>query len=90
MPQPGDYITIRRPDDLGTEDFIVRRSWWYLEHPETGLYETEATRRTGKTVELGVECEFARGPYSSEEHRRQCDAYDQGGRQVQNFEASAY
>ena len=28
-PQPGDYISVRREDtkDLGTEDFIVRRTW---------------------------------------------------------------
>jgi hypothetical protein len=88
VPQRGDYISIRRHDQQGTEDFVVRRSWWYLEHPETGAYET--TRRAGSMAELGVECEFARGPYSSEEHRRECDAYDRGGREVQRFEATAY
>jgi hypothetical protein len=88
VPQPGDYISITRPGQQGSEDFIVRRSWWTLEHPETGAVET--TRRAGRVVGLGVECEFARGPYSSEEHRRECDAYDRGGREVQSFEATAY
>jgi hypothetical protein len=28
VPQPGDYVSIRRPDAQGTVDFIVRRTWW--------------------------------------------------------------
>ena len=31
VPQLGDYISIARSGQQGTEDFIVRRTWWYLE-----------------------------------------------------------
>jgi hypothetical protein len=88
VPQPGSYISITRPDQQGTEDFIVRRNLWYLEHPTTESVET--TPRTGAVKALGVQCEVARGPYSSDEHRRTCDAYEQGGREVQDFDASAF
>jgi hypothetical protein len=90
VPQPGSYISITRPDQQGTEDFIVRRNLWYLEHPTTGASETETTRQAGAMRELGVQCEFARGPYSSDEHRRTCDTYERGGREVQDFDASAW
>jgi hypothetical protein len=33
VPQPGDYVTVSRSDGAGVESFIVRRSWWLLEHP---------------------------------------------------------
>jgi len=88
VPEPGSYISITRPDQRGTEDFIVRRSWWHLEHPTTGGYET--TRRTGAMKKLSVECEFARGMYSSDDHRRACEAYERRGREVKSFDATAY
>jgi hypothetical protein len=87
-PQPGSYISLSRPDQLGTEDFIVRRSLWHLEHPTTGAYGEEG--ETGAMRGLYVQCVFARGPYSSEEHRRTCDDYEQGGREVQDFDAYAF
>jgi hypothetical protein len=91
VPQPGSYISITRPDQqVGTEDFIVRRNLWSLEHPTTGAYETESTRQAGAMRELWVQCEFARGPYSSDEHRRTCDGFERGGREVQSFETSAF
>jgi hypothetical protein len=87
VPQPGNYISITRPDQqVGTEDFIVRRSLWHLEHPTTGAY---GKGETGAMRELYVQCEFARGPYSSDEHRRMCDDFERGGREVQSFETSA-
>jgi hypothetical protein len=87
VPQPGSYISITRPDQQGTEDFIVRRNLWHLEQPTTGAY---GEGETGTMTELGVECEFARGPYSSDEHRRTCDDFERGGREVQDFETSAF
>jgi hypothetical protein len=88
VPQPGSYISITRPDQqVGTEDFIVRRSLWHLEHPTTGAY---GEGETGAMSELGVQCEFARGPHSSDEHRQACDAFERGGREVQDFDASAF
>ena len=88
VPQPGNYISIIRPDQVGSEDFIVRRILWHLEHPTTGAYGEEG--ETGTMRGLYVQCEFARGPYSSDEHRRMCDAFERGGREVQSFETSAF
>ena len=84
VPQPGDYITISRPDQDGTEDFIVRRTWWYLEYPGTELYRTERSTVHGKVQSLTVECEFARGFLSSEAHKRGA------GPDAKTFEASTY
>jgi hypothetical protein len=88
VPQPGNYISITRPGQLGAEEFIVRRILWHLEHPTTGAYGEEG--ETGTMRGLYVQCEFARGPYSSDEHRRMCDAFEQGGREVQSLETSAF
>ena len=89
VPQPGNYISIIGPDQqVGSEDFIVRRSLWHLEHPTTGAYGEEG--ETGTMRGLYVQCEFARGPYSSDEHRRTCDGFERGGREVQSFETSAF
>jgi hypothetical protein len=90
VPQPGDYISITRPGQQGTEDFIVRRSWWYLEHPEPEQVVATARARIGKTQRLTVECEFARSPYSSENHRRKCDDYSSRGVEVKSFDETAY
>jgi hypothetical protein len=87
VPQPGSYISIIRPDQGGTEDFIVRRILWHLEHPTTGAY---GEGETGTMRELYVQCEFARTPYSSDEHRRTCDDYEQGGREVQDIDTSRF
>jgi hypothetical protein len=88
VPQPGSYISIIRPDQqVGTEDFIVRHILWHLEHPTTGAY---GEGETGTMRGLYVQCEFARGPYSSDEHRQKCDDYERGGRAVQSFETSAF
>ena len=39
VPHPGDYISVKRPDEDGTRDSIVRRTWWSLEHPSTASFE---------------------------------------------------
>jgi hypothetical protein len=89
-PQPGDFISIARSGKRGTEDFTVRRTWWYLERSGSTPGVSEERARTGTTQRVTVECEFARSPYSSENHRRVCDAYDSSGLQVKNFDETAY
>ena len=77
-PQPGDYITIRRPDEHGTSDFVVRRCWWQLKHPisaMTGQVDAATPDQYGEVTGLVIECEFAVGPFSSETHKRSCDSY---------------
>lgn len=81
IPQAGDYITIWRhlgsEEQQGTEDFIVRRTWWMLDH---GKAQGEPTT----TRKIFVEAEFAIGQYSSSAHKRSA------GERAQHFEATAY
>lgn len=82
IPQPGDYISIRRPDQDGTEDFIVRRTLWELHYPGTEVVNDTAIR-TPTTI--FVECEFAIGPFSSKDHRAAAQGYG-----AKEFEETAY
>jgi hypothetical protein len=92
LPREGDYVTVMRKregpvtgGDIGTEDFIVRRVWWAFDYPDDGrLYEDADDRTVGSLDGIGVECEMAKGHYSSEAHRRRC------GLGARTFEASAY
>ena len=71
VPRPGDRITIQRPGQEGTSDFIVRRRLWILDYPECAPAHHHAGESvTGAIRAVTVECEFAAGPYSSEEHKR--------------------
>jgi hypothetical protein len=70
---------------VGTEDFIVRRVWWAFDYPDDGrLYEEENDRIVGTLNGIGIECEMAKGHYSSEAHRRA------GAPGARTFEPSAY
>jgi hypothetical protein len=92
LPREGDYVTVMRKRegpvagrDIGTEDFIVRRVWWTFDYPDDGrLYEDADDRTVGSLNSIGVECEMAKGHYSSEAHRRAC------GPGARTFEASGY
>jgi hypothetical protein len=90
VPQPGDYISITRPEMTGTVDFIVRRSWWHLDYPSNAPYKSSNDTTCGKMKSIVVECEFAVGPYSSEEHKRSCEAYKNRKGELPEFEATAY
>jgi hypothetical protein len=98
VPRPGDYITISRKDATasGTEDFIVRRSWWHFEYPDSKLSHSGDDTAVGKVTGITVECEFARGPFSSEEHKRGCDMYQHRHAEygkhpaVKDFESTCY
>ncbi len=89
-PQPGDYICIDRadPENPGTEDFIVRRTWWYLKYPDSG--DLDGPEIVGSVTSLIVECELARGPFSSEGHKKNCKIYTARGKRPQEFQASTY
>ncbi len=88
LPQPGDYISIMRPDQQGTEDFIVRRTGWTLDYPSNDVIAKQDTE--GKVASIAVECEFALGYYSSEAHKKACGRYGRQSGQLKQFEASAY
>jgi hypothetical protein len=93
LPREGDYVTVMRDRetpvagvDIGTEDFIVRRVWWAFNYPDDGALYHEAGEGPVGTVSgtVTVECEVAKGHYSSERHVRAC------GPNAKTFEPSAY
>lgn len=84
VPQPGDYISVTRPGTEGMADFIVRRCWWQLSYPNDELYRDADSQTKGKVEYLLVQCEYALGPHSSEEHKRSVDSYRNQG--AQKFE----
>jgi hypothetical protein len=82
LPRAGDYIYITRPDQKGTENFIVKRTWWNLTFDEkTG---------TGSQTDIWVECEFALSPLSSENHKRACERYQGKTGELKSFDESMY
>jgi hypothetical protein len=89
VPQPGDYVSIKRPGQQGTIDFIVRRTWWHMEYPSDALYGDPDNPIYGSVTGIVVECEFAIGPYSSPEHKQSCESYKGEGK-LQKFEDTAF
>lgn len=85
IPQPGDYISVFRPNQSGSEDFIVRRTWWTLEYPETHPVVT-GEGPSGKLLNAYVESEISLGPNPSERHRKSAESYQN----MKPFEETAY
>jgi len=83
VPQTGDYISVAGPEGGGTEDFIVRRSWW-------NLYRTTEDRTTAELQQALVIAEMAYGPFSSESHKTALQGFEAEGKKVEAFESSAY
>jgi len=81
LPSRGDYISIKKldGDHPGTEDFVVRRIWWQI---EPGGHES--------IVEVMIECEFALGHYSTEDHKRGCEMYKSRTGKIVEFDSSMY
>ena len=69
VPQTGDCVTISRPGQSGNTEFIVSRTCWTLDYPETGSIHHAGESVVGNTTSVTVECEFVAGPYSFEEHK---------------------
>jgi hypothetical protein len=92
LPRQGDYISVLRSGNVpkgdahvGSEDFIVRRVWWMFDFPDDGQpSHTSGKAPVGNATEIGIEVEFAVGPYSSHAHR------NGAGPDAQHFEATAY
>ena len=70
VPQAGDRVTITRPGQEGYTNFIVRRTQWDLDFPDVVTSHRAGEIVVGTTSAVTVECAFAVGPYSSEEHKR--------------------
>ena len=85
VPQAGDYISIQRGEETGTEDFIVRRTWWHLNTPEIRATVIGDDERMGEVAVLVVECEFAVGHNSHADHKAACGRCGAG-----SFDAPTY
>ena len=83
IPRAGDYISVFRPEEQGTSDFIVKRTWWNVEFNEGA--------ESGSTKSIWVECEFAlkRG-VSSKAHEKACESYRVGKDILLTFDESMY
>ena len=69
VPRAGDLVTVSHPDQEGQTWFVVRRAVWSLDHPgAAGPYRADA-HPVGAPGKVVLECEFAVGPYQSEEHK---------------------
>ncbi len=90
IPRPGDYISVMRPETQGSSDFIVRRTWWHLDYPDNALYGDSSNPVYGKVNTIFVECEFAAGHYSSEDHKRSLEMYKNRTGKLKEFDASGY
>nr|AAX14933.1 ORF108 [Xanthomonas campestris pv. vitians] len=82
IPRAGDYLSVEREGHVGTENFIVRRTWWNLHFDEA--------KGAGTTKEIWVECEFALSPFSSESHKRSCAVYETRKGKLLEFDESMY
>jgi len=69
VPQAGDRVTISHPGQEGCTNFIVRRTLWDLDHPDPEPHYRAGEIVVGTTSAVTVECTFAVGPYSAEEHK---------------------
>lgn len=96
LPREGDYISVLRDpapdrgaDYVGSEDFIVRRVWWFCKYPDDGKLTHEAGKEPVGVAEVCVECEFAHGPFSSPAHKRSANS-GKAKTAPQEFEATNY
>ena len=90
LPQAGDYISISRPAEEGTIDFIAKRTWWSLDYPSSELYADPNNPVQGTFQSAMVECEVAIGPRSSASHIRSCKGYEARKGKLLEFDVSTY
>ncbi len=69
VPRSGDRVTISRPNQEGCSNFIVRRTRWQLDYPDAQTSHRVGENVVGNTSAITIECTFALGTYSSEEHK---------------------
>jgi hypothetical protein len=89
VPTPGSYISIHRPDnpDPYSEDMVVEKVWWRLEHPEARASTSgDEPQKVGSLKEIFVECVPATGPWSSDRWRDMLDQRRKHGADVPEFE----
>jgi hypothetical protein len=92
VPRPGDYISVYREDKETphTEDLIVRHIWWNLETTEARTSTSEDEERVGNLREIGVECEMALGPCSTDQWRDRIVQHEANSRTIKRFDVSRF
>lgn len=92
VPQHGDYVQVWIDGQEGTRDFIVRRAWWQLGHPDTEPTISSNSQSTirGRMKGLMVECEYSEGPYSNDGHKRAIAANRNPKQELTKFDDSAF
>jgi hypothetical protein len=91
VPSPGSYLSIHRPDNPQpySEDMIVDKVWWRLEHPETRCVTSgDEKPKVGSVIETVVECVPATGPYSCDRWRDMLDNRRKHGAEIPEFEVA--
>lgn len=83
VPQQGDYIRIERNDEVGTYDFLVKRTWWLLRY-------SDGPPARGVVKDLVVECEHALSVHPTPQHKKEADAYEAHGQKVKRFDRTLY
>jgi hypothetical protein len=82
IPKKGDYVSIFRDKNFGTEDFIVKRTWWQLSYKNS--------ENIGTLKDIWVECEFAENVFSSDSHKNTCSTYKEKTGVLNKFDTSVY
>lgn len=82
IPRQGDYISVTRKGQTGTENFIVKRTWWNI--------AVDGSKPAASAKEIRVECEFASSPLSNDTHERACRDYQARTGKLLKFDASMY
>jgi hypothetical protein len=90
IPRAGDYISVMRDGQAGTEDFVVVRTRWVLNYPKAPAIQDAHDAAVGKLTEIWVECDFAIGHFSSVDHLRTCERFERTGKAPTRHIASAY
>jgi hypothetical protein len=90
VPKVGSYISIHRPDNPEpySEDRIVEKVWWRLEHPETRAVTVDEPLKIGSLKEIFVECVQATSPHSTDRWRDTLDRQRKHGADVPEFEVA--
>lgn len=91
VPSVGSYVSIHRPDkpEPFSEDVVVRKVWWRLEHPETRASHS-GEPRVGKAVEIFLECDIAEGPHSTDHWRGVVESARKRGVEVEEFQVARF
>jgi hypothetical protein len=62
LPNPGDYISVRKPGERASCDFIVKRAFW--------SFHKNDKQEQAEPVDVLIVCEYVISPFSTESHKK--------------------